>query len=311
MTPTLDTAKRWFRTRGHDRDAQTELTGRSLPLPDGLGIEWLGTAGYRITHEGRSILIDPYFTRKSLGDVAKRRTHLPDPALVDRYLADPGDVIGVLVGHTHFDHAVDTPAIVRRFGCPAYGSTSLAHLMGLHGLGERTVTVEPQRDVEIGPFTVRFVPSVHSKLIAGLKIPSEGELCCEHLDALTSPAYRCGQVWGIRIEVPDASGGTTVLYHQGSADVIEDEVPTDGVDIFLAGIAGRYAAPGYVATMLRLLQPDVVVPGHYDDFFRPLDADMGFSLNVNLAAFVDEVERVAPGVTLAGLHPLTPVGTAT
>ena len=38
----------------------------------------------------------------------------------------PGETVGVLVGHTHFDHAVDAPAIARRFGCKAYGSDSLA-----------------------------------------------------------------------------------------------------------------------------------------------------------------------------------------
>ena len=31
----------------------------------------------------------------------------------------------MLVGHTHFDHAVDAPAIARRYGARAYGSASL------------------------------------------------------------------------------------------------------------------------------------------------------------------------------------------
>lgn len=301
MHATIERARRWIRTRGHDRDAQHELADRPLTLPAGLDLEWLGTAGYRITYEGRTVLVDPYLSRATLGDVARRRQLLPDATRIDAHLGDPGEVEGVLVGHTHFDHAVDVPELVRRHRCPALGSVSLERLLALHGLGDRAVVVEPQRDYELGPFRVRFVPSRHSKLLAGLAVPSAGELTCEHLEGLTAPAYRCGQVWGIRIEVAGI-----VLYHQGSADVIEDELPSGAVDVFLAGIAGRYASPGYVATMLRHLRPDLVVPGHYDDFFRPLDAPMGFSLNVNLAAFVDEVHALSRTVGLAGLDPLRP-----
>ena len=130
-----------------------------------------------------------------------RRTALPDESLIARYLGAPGEVAGVLVGHTHFDHAVDAPALARRFGTKAYGSASLAHLMRLHGLGELAVEVVPHQAYEIGPFLVRFVPSRHSKLLFGRKVPMDGELTCDHLHGLVPTAYKCGDVWGIRIEV--------------------------------------------------------------------------------------------------------------
>ena len=69
----------------------------------------------------------------------------------------------LLLGHTHFDHALDAPAIARRDGCNVYGSGSVARLLGVHGLGNQAVVVEPYRTYEIGPFTVTFVPSRHSK----------------------------------------------------------------------------------------------------------------------------------------------------
>ena len=50
-------------------------------------------------------------------DLLLRRPTLPDPAALDRFVNAPGEVAGVLVGHTHFDHAVDAPAIAGRFGC--------------------------------------------------------------------------------------------------------------------------------------------------------------------------------------------------
>ena len=57
--------------------------------------------------------------------------------------------------------------------------------MGLHGLAEQAVEVEPYRTYELGPFEVSFTPSVHSKLMLGLAVPFDGELTCEHLDGLS------------------------------------------------------------------------------------------------------------------------------
>lgn len=285
-----------------DRDAITELQARPLGLPAGLEIEWLGVAGYRLTYEGRSLLIDPYLTRVPLGGVVRRQVVRADDALHARLL-DPhvGTVEGVLVGHTHFDHAIDVPALARRYSAKAYGSRSLVQLMRVHGLAEQAVGVTPSATYELGPFTVQFVPSLHSPLVLGFGVPSPGELTCEHLDGLTPSAYRCGEVYGIRIEVDGA-----VLYHQGSANLIDELVPRGGVDVFLAGVAGRRFTPGYWQRILPRLEPRVVVASHYDDFFRPAEAEPGLSLNVNVAAVPDEIAAVSRDFTVAALAPLQP-----
>ena len=207
-----------------------ELERSDLGLPAGLELEWLGVSGYRMTYEGTTIFIDPYVSRVKLRAVLLRRAAMPDAQMIDRYIVPHGEVAGVLVGHTHFDHAVDAPEIARRYGCKAYGSESLRRLMELHGLGEQTVVVEPYERYELGPFVVKFVPSTHSKLILGRKVLWDGELTCEQLDGLSPGAYKCGQVWGIRIEVAGVS-----FYHQGSADLIDDALPDEPVDYFLAG----------------------------------------------------------------------------
>lgn len=283
-----------------DVHAMRELSTRSLPLARGLEVQWLGTAGYRLTFEGRSLLIDPYLTRVSLGAVLRRAPALADAALHTRYInAAPGTVEGVLVGHTHFDHAIDVPELTRSLQTRAYGSSSLKRLMALYGRADMAVEVDPGQTYELGPFRVRFVPSLHSKLILGYRVPYDGELSCEHLDALTPSAYRCGRVYGIHIEV----GGTT-LYHQGSANLIDELVPTEGVDVFLAGIAGRSFTEDYWPRILRRLKPEVVVANHYDDFFRPLESQVGFSTNVNLAAFPDEIAAVSRSIEVAAIEPL-------
>lgn len=284
-----------------DRASLRELTSRAsetLGLPPGLEIEWLGVAGYRLTYEGQTLYLDPYLSRVSLADVLRKRPALADAGAIERRLSPAGEVLGVLIGHTHFDHAVDVPAICAAHGCSAYGSSSLVTLMRLHGQAEQAVEVAPHAPIELGPFVVTFVPSLHSKLLLGYRVPSDGELTCEHLDALSPSAYRCGQVFGIHIEV----AGTT-LYHQGSANLLDDQIRHRGVDLFLAGIAGRRFTERYWQRILGALQPRVVVASHFDDFFVPLDRPAGFSLNVNLAAFPEEVGAVGADFEVAALRP--------
>ncbi len=285
-------------------DAARELEERSAlldeALPSGLQIEWLGVSGYRLTFEGQELFIDPYLSRVPLSSLLLRRTALPDPALVDRYCPprEGHAAVGVLVGHTHFDHAVDAPAIARRFGCPAYGSDSLARLMRLHGLGEQAVVVTPYEGYELGPFRVSFTPSRHSKLLLGAKVPFDGELTCDHLDSLAPGAYRCGQVWGILIEV-----GGVRLYHQGSADLLDEALrpPAGGIDVFLAGVAGRNFTDDYWQRILPKLDPALIVPAHYDDFFVPLGAGQEPIANVKLAELPEEIGAVSRDAQIAAL----------
>ena len=257
--PSAPTARRW---RAGDAAARRCRAG--------LEVEWLGVSGYRLSYEGQTLFVDPYLSRVPFRDLVLRRQALPDPAALDRFVTAPGETVGVLVGHTHFDHAVDAPAIARRFGCKAYGSRSLVNLMALHGLAEQAVEVEPYRTYELGPFEVSFTPSVHSKLLLGLAVPYDGELSCEHLDALSPGAYRCGQVWGISIAVAGLR-----FYHQGSANLVDEALREREVDVFLAGVAGRSFTDRYWQRILARAPPPRRVPTHYDNFFRPLGEEHG------------------------------------
>ncbi len=279
-----------------DTQMLAELEARPIALPPGLEVEWLGVSGYRLSYEGKTIYVDPYLSRVPFRDLVLRRPARPAPAALDRFVRAHGDTVGVLVGHTHFDHAVDAPAIARRHRCKAYGSRSLANLMALHGLAEQAVEVEPYRTYELGPFEVSFTPSVHSKLLLGLAVPYAGELSCEHLDALSPGAYRCGQVWGISIAVAGVR-----FYHQGSANLIDDAIRDRGVDYFLAGVAGRSFTDAYWRRILTRLQPRAVVPTHYDNFFRPLGSRLEFVANVQLSTLPEEIGAVSREIEIVAL----------
>ena len=117
--------------------------------------------------------------------------------------------------------------------------------------------------------------------------------------------HRCGQVFGLCIEVAGLR-----FYHQGSADLLEDEIRDKGVDVFLCGASGRRFTPKYLPRILRALEPKLIVPTHYDDFFVPLATGAGptkFSFNVNLTGFADEVHAASRDVPIETLAPGVPI----
>jgi L-ascorbate metabolism protein UlaG (beta-lactamase superfamily) len=103
-------------------------------------------------------------------------------------------------------------------------------------------------------------------------------------------------VYGIRIEVAGIS-----LYHQGSADLNDAELRDGPVDVFLAGVAGRSVTPHYWERILPKLDPRIVVPTHYDNFFSPLGRPQDFVRRVNLGEVPEEVRRVAGDAQVAAL----------
>jgi L-ascorbate metabolism protein UlaG (beta-lactamase superfamily) len=285
----------------NDESAARELNAIEMTqvLPEGLSMQWLGTAGFVLAYEGFCLVIDPHLSRYSLRSVLSKHALRPQAELLDRYVPRAD---AILVGHTHFDHALDVPELARRRSCKVYGSTSLQALMQIACQADRAVAVEPGIVYSLGPFDVTFVRSLHSKLLLGLKVNGEGEITCDHLDHLHQGNYRCGQVFGIHIAV----AGRT-FYHQGSANLIESELLHRDVDYLLCGIAGRGFTPNFTERILTSLRPQTVIAHHHDNFFLPVDAPMGFSFNVNFGGFVEEVRRISADFEVRVFEPLQSV----
>ena len=117
----------------------------------------------------------------------------------------------------------------------------------------------------------------------------------DDLHALRPGAYKCGAVYGIRIDVAGTS-----FYHQGSAD-LDDALTIEPVDVFLAGVTGRQVTPHYWRRILPRLDPRVLVPTHYDDFFAPLAGQLKLVRRVALAEVPEEVRAVSSATTVAAL----------
>jgi L-ascorbate metabolism protein UlaG (beta-lactamase superfamily) len=264
--------------------------------PDDVRVVWLGTAGFAIEYRGSVVLIDPYVTRASLGSLLV--SVRPDREAIARH-ASRADAI--IVGHTHFDHALDVPEIARRTGAIVFGSRSAAALCRAGGVPPDRVDVV-ERDSgsapverEVGPFAMRFIPSAHSRFLLG-RVPAVGDIAdCDDVPARAS-GYLCGAVFGIEIRV----GGRTV-YHIGSAELVDANVPAGHIDLALMCVAGWTSSRDFPERVLHRLGPGAVLLSHWDNFLRPIHEPARMLPAMQMPRLVDRLASASKGVKIGTL----------
>jgi L-ascorbate metabolism protein UlaG (beta-lactamase superfamily) len=278
-----------------------ELAPRDANSP--VRVRWLGTAGFEISAGGTSILIDPYITRARLADCVLRPL-ASDLAEIAR-VTPRADAI--IVGHTHFDHALDVPTIAMRTGATVFGSRSAVALCRASRVPEtRLVNVErepgqPPFTAEVGPFKLRFAASAHSRFLLG-RVPFPGEIQdCDHVP-LRTEKYRCGAVFRVEIEVM----GRTIV-HLGSAELVERVAPPKDVDLLLLCVAGWQSSDHFPERVARALDPRAVLLSHWDNFFTPLDTPVRALPAMAVQKLSDRLTRVARDAKVGAIPPLSEV----
>jgi L-ascorbate metabolism protein UlaG (beta-lactamase superfamily) len=264
---------------------------------DDVRVRWLGAAGFAIEHRGYVLLLDPYLTRASLAACVVRRLR-PDLEAIARH-APRADAI--VLGHTHFDHALDVPAIATRTGARVFGSSSAAALCRSKGVAEDRVDVVERMaggdavEREVGPFALRFVPSAHSRFLFG-RVPAAGEIAdCDDVPMRVND-YKCGAVFGVEIRV----AGRT-LYHVGSAELVDANIRVKHVDLLLMCVAGWTSTRDYPERVAQRLAPGAVLLSHWDDFLRPVDRPARALPAMQMPRLVDRLSNAARGVKIGTL----------
>ena len=256
-----------------------------------VSVRWTGAAGLEFTYEGKTWLIDPYLSRVGKMTMFFGRPQA-DREKISRYLETlPGELQAVIVGHTHFDHALDVPEILSRFPVPLVGSESLETLMSLHGMPGKVAVCSERTRLDLpGGASVTMIPSLHGLVFFG-RAPYAGEIEPWQRMPLKASHYRHGHVFIPRLEV----GGKSFL-HVGSANLIDGELEGQTCDVLFLCLPGWNSIPNYHGRILSRVKPKIVVPFHFDDFSAPLSKDFRtpFLPLRSEKHFLDKIAEEAP-----------------
>ena len=249
---------------------------------------WLATAGIELKVHGRTVLIDPFFSRFSLWKMWFGRVHVDHDLVAAKIqICD-----SVLVTHAHWDHIMDVPDVVHNTGAPAYGSPNCCQLLTACGVPEERI-----HEINVGDtfitagLKIDVLRSVHTKA-PGF---SPGLLASDLAPPLRARDYRMDDLFSFLITFD----GHSLLTDPGVR--AEDAVPAE----MLLVQANR--DEDYYRALLTRVQPRVVIPYHWDDFFRCLSKPLRPSLKpprlawpplrrINLAEFGRTIQHLAPEV---------------
>ncbi len=251
-------------------------------------LRYLGAAGWHFEHPDGRLLIDPYFTRLPLRQVALGRA-IPDAAAIAHHTPPAGHL---LVTHAHYDHLMDVPEAARLTGASIYASPQGCALLALLGVpADRLRGIGPGDALACGPFRVTVYRSRHRRIFG--RIPYTGPLRPGLRPPLQARDYRMDSLLSFRVEAE----GVSVLVASG----IEAE-PAVQADVLLIGAD---ASPARLGAILAGCRPRLVLPNHWDDMFQPLDRPVRPMIvppagliptlrRIDLAAFASRVRALSP-----------------
>ncbi|MEM7137325.1 MAG: MBL fold metallo-hydrolase [Myxococcota bacterium] len=210
--------------------ALTSCSGASddpvAPGEASVSFTWLGVTHWLVQHQDKTILLDAYFSRPA-PDVTEPTEEGLD--LMQRVLDAAGvDTIDlILVGHSHFDHAVDCGAVALRTGAQVVGTQTTCLVAEAEGLPSERCTIVGTGDrVDIDGVSIRTIRTIHSN--------PTGIGLFDELDRPPSNVFNV-PIGGVVSFLIDFGDDLTVLYQNSIG-------PLDGDDSSLEDYAANLEA---------------------------------------------------------------------
>ena len=263
----------------------------------GLRVTFLGVSTLLFDDGETAILTDGFFTRPDWKTVLTGKV-MPDSERIAKCLKRAGitRLAAVIVTHSHYDHAMDSPEVARRTGAIVVGSESTANVARGWKLAENQIRIVRKGDrIDFGRFQVMFMDTRHAP--TGF---TGGEIREPLMPPVRANQYREGTSFSVLIK----HNGKTLLV-QSTAGFVEGALRGQKADVVFLGIGalgkqGEAYRQAYWHETVQAVGASRVIPIHWDDFTRSLDRplvplpylfdDLGRSMTFILAR--GEYERV-------------------
>lgn len=257
-----------------------------MPANGSVKVSFYGVSTLLVDDGTTQILIDGFFSRP--GMLKALFTDLSsDTVQIARCLGEfkMDRVEAVFVTHSHYDHAFDAGYVANLTGAMLYGSESTLNVGRGSGTPENQLQLfQPNVDLTIGDFIVRVVPSRHSP---GNALNDDGVIISTPMRQPASmKAYAEGGAYDFLI-----THSSKKIYIKPSPNFIPGALDSLDVDALFIGIAtvtknGEEFANQFYQENITSLQPSVIVPIHWDNFFGPISDDL-----VMLPKFTCDTEK--------------------
>ena len=209
------------------------------PDEETIKIQFAGVSTMLITDDSTSILTDGFFSRFSTYDMlfGKIEPQVDDISwAIDKMGIDQLD--GVLVVHSHFDHAMDAPEVAKLTNTTIYGSESTANIGRGWNLPESQISViEDGKPIQLGKFKVTPILSNHFEFpdpeMKEQALGGNQEITTPLVPPVAALDYKMGGAYTFLFEHPK---GSFIL--QSSAGWKEGSLDSIQVDKVIMGIGG-------------------------------------------------------------------------
>lgn len=255
--------------------------GEACALEGEIEMTYLGTAGFVLKGENRTVVLDPFLTRPTLR-VTLTQVLRPNKDLIRKHIPEADDV---LIGHAHYDHILDAPDLCKQTGARLIGSRATCNVGRAAGLPEtQMLETDGREDIPCGCWTVRGLPSIHGKVFRG-RVLFPGDMHTPPPWPARARDLKHGLVLNWLVDT-----GNLRILHVDSADYLRHELAEIGqVDVLCLCAAGRQFRPNYVQEIIGLVKPRYVVPCHWDTMVTPLESPPDMLPGADLDGFVKEI----------------------
>jgi L-ascorbate metabolism protein UlaG (beta-lactamase superfamily) len=244
-------------------------------------VTFLGTTTLLFDDGESQLMLDGFFSRPSLLSLIKNietDTKAVDAAIkrakVDRLKA-------LFVAHSHYDHAFDVAYVIQKTNAKLYGSSSTLNVgRGGDLKDDQMVLFEAGKEFKVDQFSVTVLKSKHSPPIKGIN-DDLGQTIDKPLQQPASARdYKEGGTYDFLIK----HGDRAILVN--SSNYIQDALNDVRADVVFLGTGSlsnqtkAFQDAFYNQTIMKV-RPKLVIPIHWDNFFRPLSDQLEGMDNMN------------------------------